>query len=47
MMSMFGHPITIVLTLCTLLVLLGNIPWTKPYVDKVKGLAAWNRKKEK
>ena len=37
-MAMFGHPITIVLSICTLFVLLGNIPWTKPYIDKVKGI---------
>ena len=37
-MAMFGHPITIVLSICTLFVLLGNIPWTKPYIDKLKGI---------
>ena len=37
-MAMFVHPITIVLSICTLFVLLGNIPWTKPYIDKVKGI---------
>ena len=37
-MAMFGHTITIVLSICTLFVLLGNIPWTKPYIDKVKGI---------
>ena len=42
-MAMFGHPITIVLSICTLFVLLGNIPWTKPYIDKLKGI--FSRKK--
>ena len=36
-LAMFGHPITIVLTICTLGVLLGNIPWTKKYMDMVLG----------
>ena len=39
-MAMVGHPITIVLSICTLFVLLGNIPWTKPYIDKVKGICS-------
>lgn len=38
LMAMFGRPITIVLTICTLAVILGNIPWTKPYAEKVKGI---------
>ncbi len=44
LISMFGHPITIVLTILTLFVLLGNIPFTKPYVDKLKGLVSLGRK---
>lgn len=35
MMSMFGHPITIVLLICTLAVLFGNIPVTKKLMDRV------------
>lgn len=35
MTSMFGHPITIVLLICTLAVLLGNIPVTKKLMDRV------------
>lgn len=35
MMSMFGHPITIVLTVCTAAVLLGNIPVTRKYIDNI------------
>lgn len=37
-MAMFGHPITIILTICTMAVLLGNIPWTKKYMDKLTGM---------
>lgn len=37
-LSMFGHPITIALTICTAAVLLSNIPWTKKYMDRLKGL---------
>jgi len=29
MMNLFGHPITIILLICTLLVILGNIPFFK------------------
>lgn len=36
--AMFGHPITIALTICTAAVLLSNIPWTKKYMDRLKGL---------
>lgn len=36
--AMFGHPITIALTVCTAAVLLSNIPWTKKYMDRLKGL---------
>lgn len=36
LLSMFGHPITVVLTICTLGVLLGNIPVTKKYMEKLK-----------
>lgn len=32
--SMFWHPFTIVLSICTLVVLLGNIPWTKGYLER-------------
>ena len=35
--SMFWHPFTIVLGICTLAVLLGNIPWTKRYMERVWG----------
>ena len=38
MLAMFGHPITIALTICTAAVLLSNIPWTKKYMDKLKGM---------
>ncbi len=34
----FGHWTTILLLLCTSAVLLGNIPWTRPYMEKLKGL---------
>jgi len=37
-MAMFGHWTTAILTVCTLFVLLGNIPWTKPYVEKITGI---------
>lgn len=36
--AMFGHWTTVILAVCTLAVLLGNIPWTKPYVEKVKNI---------
>lgn len=36
MISMFGHPITIVLLICTLAVLFGNIPVTKKLLDRVR-----------
>lgn len=42
-MAMFGHPITIILSICTLGVLLGNIPWTKPYIDKLTGIFKKNK----
>ena len=34
----FGHWQTVLLLLCIAWVLLGNIPWTKPYVEKVRGV---------
>lgn len=38
LLAMFGHWTTIILAICTLAVLLGNIPWTKPYVNKVTNI---------
>lgn len=38
LLAMFGHPITIALTICTAVVLFSNIPWTKKYMDKLKGV---------
>ena len=35
LMSMFGHPFTVILSLCTLGVLLGNIPWTRKYMERI------------
>lgn len=38
LLAMFGHPLTIALTLCTAAVLLSNIPWTKKYISRWKGM---------
>lgn len=38
LLAMFGHPLTIALTLCTAAVLLSNIPWTKKYISRWKDL---------
>ena len=35
LISMFGHPFTIILSLCSLGVLLSNIPWTRRYIDQM------------
>ncbi|MCI8576984.1 MAG: tripartite tricarboxylate transporter permease [Lachnospiraceae bacterium] len=35
--SMFWHPVTIILSICTMAVLLGNIPWTKRYLEWALG----------
>ena len=37
-MTTFGHLQTILLVICIAWVLLGNIPWTKPYVEKLTGM---------
>ncbi len=36
--SMFWHPVTIILSICTMAVLLGNIPWTKRYLEWALGV---------
>ena len=38
LMTTFGHWQTILLVICIAWVLLGNIPWTKPYVEKLTGM---------
>lgn len=38
LLAMFGHPLTIALTLCTAAVLLSNIPWTKKYIHRCKAM---------
>ena len=35
--AMFWHPFTIILSICTLWVLLNNIPWTKGWLEKMSG----------
>lgn len=44
MISMFGHPITIVLLICTLAVLFGNIPVAKKLMDRVGGKRKYQTK---
>lgn len=34
--AMFWHPFTIILSICTLWVLLNNIPWTKKWIGKMR-----------
>ena len=38
LLSTFGHWQTILLLLCVAWILLGNIPWTKPYMEKLTGI---------